>query len=53
MTVAEQLEFYAGLKGVRRREMSKAVNQMIADIGMPDKRHTAAADLSGFNPQLQ
>ncbi|KAI1731162.1 ABC transporter domain-containing protein [Ditylenchus destructor] len=47
MTVEEQLEFYASLKGVESSRMREEVDSMITDIGLENKRTALANTLSG------
>ena len=47
LSVQEHLQIYGAVKGVPRAELSQAVDDMIAQVGLTEKRHVAAAALSG------
>ena len=47
LTVQEHLQLYAGVKGVPRAELQQAVDDMIQQVGLTEKRHVASAALSG------
>lgn len=47
LTVKENLNFYAGLYGVPRREMGERVYQMIAMAGLVGRENELVANLSG------
>jgi ATP-binding cassette subfamily A (ABC1) protein 3 len=47
MTVEEQLQFYACLKGVPKNCLKAEVDLFLADIGLTDKRHAQSHELSG------
>jgi len=47
LTVAEHLRFYCHLKNVPEEQVEAQVNEMVADIGLEDKRHSQSKDLSG------
>jgi ABC-type multidrug transport system ATPase subunit len=47
MTVEEQLQFYACLKGVSKSCLKSEVNSFLDDIGLADKRHLLSTELSG------
>eukprot|EP00056_Hartaetosiga_gracilis_P010708 m.159480 g.159480 ORF g.159480 m.159480 type:complete len:1802 (+) comp13370_c0_seq2:43-5448(+) len=47
LTVEEHLIFYCKLKGVAKRDIQHEVDEMIEALELVDKRHVAAASLSG------
>lgn len=47
LTVFENLDFYAGMYGLRGAEKLARVNEMIAEMQMEDKRDALSATLSG------
>lgn len=47
MTVEEQLQFYACLKGVSKACLKAEVDLFLVDIGLADKRHALSSELSG------
>lgn len=49
MTVEEQLEFYACLKGVPKSCLKAEVDLFLVDIGLTDKRRALSNELSGKN----
>lgn len=52
MSVEEQLEFYACLKGVPRACLKAEVDLFLVDIGLTDKRKALSNELSGNNSYL-
>ncbi len=44
---AEHLEFFAGIKGVPKSDVKKAVTDTIATVGLTEKTAVLAASLSG------
>ena len=47
LTVQEHLQLYGAVKGVPRAELQRAVDEMIEQVGLTEKRHVASAALSG------
>ena len=47
LTVEEHIWFYARLKGRSEEAVKKELDQMIKDVGLPDKRKEISANLSG------
>ncbi|GFN96696.1 ATP-binding cassette sub-family a member 1 [Plakobranchus ocellatus] len=47
LTVEEHIWFYARLKGRSEEAVKKEINQMIKDVGLPDKRKEVSTNLSG------
>uniref|UniRef100_A0A669C2U1 ABC transporter domain-containing protein n=1 Tax=Oreochromis niloticus TaxID=8128 RepID=A0A669C2U1_ORENI len=47
LTVEEHIYFYARLKGRSRQEVKTEMDQMIKDVGLPNKRKELAKNLSG------
>ncbi|XP_041841062.1 phospholipid-transporting ATPase ABCA1-like isoform X2 [Melanotaenia boesemani] len=47
LTVEEHIYFYARLKGRSRSEVESEMDQMIEDVGLPNKRKDLAKNLSG------
>ena len=47
LTVFENLDFYAGMYGLRGAEKLARVNEMIAEMQLEDKRDALSATLSG------
>ncbi|XP_072275957.1 retinal-specific phospholipid-transporting ATPase ABCA4 isoform X2 [Pyxicephalus adspersus] len=47
LTVEEHILFYAQLKGRSRRQAERELETMLDDIGIPQKRHEEAQNLSG------
>jgi ABC-type multidrug transport system ATPase subunit len=47
MTVEEQLQFYACLKGVPSNCLKAEVDLFLVDIGLTDKRNALSHELSG------
>jgi ABC-type multidrug transport system ATPase subunit len=47
MTVEEQLQFYACLKGVPEYRLKSEVDSFLVDIGLADKRYLLSHELSG------
>ena len=47
LTVNEHLQYFAGIKGVPRKEVDKAVKDTIAEVGLREKVNTLTAELSG------
>ncbi|HWN68201.1 MAG TPA: ABC transporter ATP-binding protein [Haliangium sp.] len=47
LTVQENLEFYAGIYGVRRRERRRLIDATIDKLGLGDRRRQLAGTLSG------
>jgi ATP-binding cassette subfamily A (ABC1) protein 3 len=47
LSVYDHLFLYAGLKGVPYRQIKKAVNELIAEIGLEEKRNFPSGALSG------
>jgi ATP-binding cassette subfamily A (ABC1) protein 3 len=49
LTVEEQLELYARLKGIPSNRVGKAVDQKIEEVGLTEYRHKLTRGLSGGN----
>lgn len=47
LSVQEHLQIYGAVKGVPRAELQRAVDEMIEQVGLTEKRHVASAALSG------
>eukprot|EP01059_Diplonema_ambulator_P003137 TRINITY_DN1278_c0_g4_i1.p1 TRINITY_DN1278_c0_g4~~TRINITY_DN1278_c0_g4_i1.p1 ORF type:complete len:1700 (+),score=392.37 TRINITY_DN1278_c0_g4_i1:51-5102(+) len=47
MTCGEHLQIYAKLKGLHAKEVTAAVDTMLHDVGLWDKKHVFAKELSG------
>ncbi|XP_070562934.1 phospholipid-transporting ATPase ABCA3-like [Ptychodera flava] len=47
LTVEEHMWFYARLKGMSNKEVKVEMEQMIKDVGLPNKRHEKTKHLSG------
>lgn len=47
LTVREHLEYFAGLKGVPRSKVAEQVRSKIEEVGLTEKIHTNAGELSG------
>jgi ABC-2 type transport system ATP-binding protein len=47
LTVEENLEIYAKLYGVRRNARCSAINELLAMVGLTDRRHAQVGTLSG------
>ncbi|XP_077309012.1 retinal-specific phospholipid-transporting ATPase ABCA4 isoform X1 [Lithobates pipiens] len=47
LTVEEHILFYAQLKGRSRRQAERELETMLEDMGIPQKRHEEAQNLSG------
>ena len=47
LSVQEHLQLYAAVKGVPRAELQRAVDEMIEQVGLTEKRHVGSAALSG------
>lgn len=47
LTVFENLDFYAGMYGLRGDEKRSRVDEMIKEMNLEDKRHEFSANLSG------
>ncbi|CAJ0963995.1 unnamed protein product, partial [Mesorhabditis belari] len=47
LTVQEQLEFYASLKGVEEKDLQNEVNEILDSVALWDKKDKLAATLSG------
>ena len=47
LTVQEHLELFANLKGMNPKDIRNAVDKMITDLDLFDKRNDQSKDLSG------
>eukprot|EP00512_Aurantiochytrium_limacinum_P001341 CAMPEP_0171491806 /NCGR_PEP_ID=MMETSP0958-20121227/4060_1 /TAXON_ID=87120 /ORGANISM="Aurantiochytrium limacinum, Strain ATCCMYA-1381" /LENGTH=1969 /DNA_ID=CAMNT_0012025257 /DNA_START=215 /DNA_END=6124 /DNA_ORIENTATION=- len=47
LTVLEHFKIYAGIKGVPKNEMDKAISEMIAEVGLTPKTNALSKSLSG------
>jgi len=47
LTVYEHLVFYGNIKGMNRKEIPKAVNDIIVEVGLEEKIHAQSKTLSG------
>jgi len=47
LTVYEHLVLYANIKGMKKEEISKAVDDIIVDVGLEEKIHAQSKTLSG------
>ena len=47
LSVHEHLHIYGAVKGIPRGELQRAVDEMIEQVGLTEKRHVASAALSG------
>ena len=47
LTVAEHLQLFGCLKGLRGKALARAVREIIADVGLTEKTHVVSRSLSG------
>ncbi len=47
LTVKQHLQMFAAFKGVPSNQVDKAVDKMIAEVGLNEKKHARSATLSG------